>query len=167
MVTAAVNTDAVDFMGEPTGTLSLTQTVSAPALVDTTVQVPAYLPVSFAAKSNINTPAYHGYAADGPAATGYKVPNFGQDVDIIATNKHIADSEKKMKHKWTPLPNPDKYAKNYFVPNFGLDRDIIEAGKSIQSTESSLNKSWNPKQDKDGQWVVPEPIDNSSYSYSG
>ena len=139
LVEAAVNTKAVDFMGEPTGALVQTPVVeAAPALVDTTPQVPAYLPVSLAATPNIFTPAIHGYIADGPASTGYKVPNFGQDVDIIATNKHIADSEKKLKHKWTPLPNPDKYDKDYFVPNFGLDKDIIESGKSIQSTESSL-----------------------------
>jgi len=52
------------------------------------------------------------------------------------------------------------------VPNLGLDRDIIDAGSSIQTTEKKLKTKWNPKQDKDGMWVVPQPIDNSSYSYS-
>ena len=32
----------------------------------------------------------------------YKVPNFGVDEDIINTQKHVADQEKRQKHKWTP-----------------------------------------------------------------
>ena len=32
----------------------------------------------------------------------YKVPNFGMDHDIIDTQKHIADEEKKH-GKWTPV----------------------------------------------------------------
>jgi hypothetical protein len=30
------------------------------------------------------------------------VPNFGEDRDILATRKHIKDSEKKLKHVWNP-----------------------------------------------------------------
>ena len=103
---------------------------------------------------------------DHPAAVDYKVPNFGEDKDILATRKHIADSEKKLKHKWVVKKNDKSTPKDYFVPNLGLDRDIIESGKSIQVTEKRLKKKWNPKQDKDGQWIVPQPFDNKSYSYA-
>ena len=161
-VDQAVNSKAVDFNGEPVESLA-----QAPVMAVETSPVVSYPEVSLtstASGDGIFTPAIHGPNDDGPAKTGYKVPNFGVDRDIIATNKHIADTERKLKHKWIPLKNKDG-PKDYFVPNFGLDKDIIESGKSIVSTERALNKEWNPKQDKDGNWIVPEPIDNTSYSY--
>merc|ERR1719223_1150947 len=33
----------------------------------------------------------------------YKVPNFGVDEDIIRTQKHMNDAEKKLGHKWKPV----------------------------------------------------------------
>ena len=32
----------------------------------------------------------------------YYVPNFGVDPEITAAQKHIADQEKRLKHKWNP-----------------------------------------------------------------
>ena len=75
----------------------------------------------------------------------YFVPNFGIDNDIKATDKHIADSEKKLKHVWTPVKNGDPNPTDYFVPNLGLDKDIIDAGASIQSSQATLNHVWTPK----------------------
>ena len=100
-----------------------------------------------------------------PAATDYKVPNFGADFDIIATQKHIKDSEKKLKDKWTPKKKLPSYAMDYKVPNFGLDKDILDASASIKTTEKKLGK-WNPKQDADGAWIVPVAFDNRSYGYN-
>lgn len=37
-----------------------------------------------------------------PYEINYKVPNFGVDEDIVNTQKHIAEQEKKQNHKWVP-----------------------------------------------------------------
>ena len=96
----------------------------------------------------------------------YFVPNFGVDVDIKATQKHIKDSEKKLDHVWTPVKLDDPHPQDYKVPDLGLDKDIIDAGESIKSSEETLGHVWTPKQDKDDMWIVPEAADNASYSYS-
>jgi len=31
--------------------------------------------------------------------------------------------------------------------------------------QEGIHGSWDPKQDKDGNWIVPEPINNKAYSY--
>ena len=72
---------------------------------------------------------------DNAVSMNYKVPNFGADPDMVATKKHIKDSEKKLKHKWNPKKKVKSYPTNYKVPNFGLDRDIIDSVASIKSTE--------------------------------
>ena len=75
-----------------------------------------------------------------PAKINYFVPNFGMDTDMLATKKHIKDSEKKYKHKWTPKKKVKKtYEQIYKVANFGLDKDILDAAASIKSTEKKLN----------------------------
>jgi len=43
----------------------------------------------------------------------YTVPDFGVDHDIIATHKHLRDTEKRLKHKWRPKKNEDG---KYVVP---------------------------------------------------
>ena len=73
-----------------------------------------------------------------PSKINYFVPNFGMDTDMIATKKHIKDSEKKLKHKWTPKKKVKTYEQNYKVANFGLDRDILDASASIKSTEKKM-----------------------------
>ena len=113
------------------------------------------------------TPKIRGPNPKAAAAVDYKVPNFGVDFDIKATQKHIKDTEKKFKHKWTPKKKTKSFAVDYKVPNFGLDKDILDANASIKSTEKKLKKQWNPTQDADGMWVVPVPFDNTSYSYKG
>ena len=95
----------------------------------------------------------------------YFVPNFGPDYDVLATEKHISDTEEKMGHKWIPKKNPDSHDKDYFVPNFGLDSDIVAATDSIKSVETGLGHEWKPVQDDDGAWIVPEAANNASYSY--
>jgi hypothetical protein len=111
------------------------------------------------------TPTITGDKSDHPAAVGYKVPNFGEDRDMLATKKHVKDAEKNLKHVWIPKKKEKANPTDYFVPNLGLDKDIIEAGSSIQTTEKKLKTKWTPKQDKDGMWVVPQPFDSKSYSY--
>ena len=74
----------------------------------------------------------------------YFVPNFGPDYDILATEKHIKDSESKLNVTWTPKKLPDPHATDYFVPNLGLDQDILDAQSSIMSVEKTLGKTWTP-----------------------
>jgi hypothetical protein len=67
----------------------------------------------------------------------------------------------------TQFEHPKKkagYQMNYVVPNFGFDQDIKDATENISSAESTLGP-WTPTQDKNGFWLVPQPIDASSYSY--
>jgi hypothetical protein len=56
---------------------------------------------------------------------------------------------------------------NYKVPNFGIDQDIADSLASEKSTSETLDKKWNPTQDANGVWVVPQPINNESYTYKG
>merc|ERR1719263_181490 len=76
-----------------------------------------------------------------PGPLDYFVPNFGVDKDIMATQKHIADSEKKLGHIFTvkdPAAPPDDYT----VPNFGVDADILTTKKNLASAESALGHKW-------------------------
>ena len=161
-VNEAANTNAIDSFGEQA---HLAQ--GAPALNQATAPAPALAaakPSTSSYGSSFVTPKLAGAKGDAPAKVGYFVPNFGVDRDIIATKKHIKDSEKKLKHVWTPKKNAKSAPTDYKVANFGLDRDILAADASIKSTEKKLKHKWTPKQDKDGMWIVPQPIDNSSYS---
>lgn len=83
-----------------------------------------------------------------PYPINYPVPNFGVDEDIISTQKHIKDMEKKY-GKWSfaqaeqerepllsnikPANTNPGYPINYPVPNFGVDQDILD-------TQNHLNK---------------------------
>jgi len=60
---------------------------------------------------------------------------------------------------------PKGHPVDYYVPNFGLDADILVAQKNIADQEKKHGK-WSPKQDDNGVWLVPQPIDNKSYSYA-
>ena len=95
----------------------------------------------------------------------YFVPNFGVDFDIKATEKHIVDSETKLKHTWTPTLKGDPHPTDYKVPKLGLDTDILDAAASIKSVESTLDHEWKPVADEDGMFIVPEAANNASYSY--
>ena len=54
---------------------------------------------------------------------------------------------------------------DYPVPDFGKDHDIIDTQKHIADQEKKHGK-WTPKKDeKTGEWNVPQPIDNDSYQY--
>ena len=94
----------------------------------------------------------------------YVVPNFGVDQEIKDHDANIAIVEKELGHVFTPKEAEDGPAKDYKVPNFGVDQDIKDATENISSAESTLGP-WTPTQDKNGVWLVPQPIDASSYSY--
>ena len=66
-------------------------------------------------------PAYDGMNID------YFVPDFGVDQDIKNARSAIAQTEKKLKKKFTANFKADKGVENprdYFVPDFGRDFDI-------------------------------------------
>jgi hypothetical protein len=69
----------------------------------------------------------------------YKVPDFGVDSDIKATQTHTAAAEQRLKHVMKasfkkPAPPPQ----DYFVPNFGEDSDVKSTKKNIADAESRL-----------------------------
>lgn len=77
----------------------------------------------------------------------YAVPNFGVDKDVIATQKHIADQEKRLKHKYVPdsLKKPTPIPRDYPVPNFGMDQDILTTHKNLRAAEAKYGP-WNVNQ---------------------
>lgn len=94
----------------------------------------------------------------------YPVPDFGVDHDIKASHEDLKVAEAQLGRKWewkefpkrAPVPN---------VPDFGVDEDIKYAQEGIAWAQDSLGTTWTPTQDANGYWNVPQPIDNSSYSY--
>ena len=95
----------------------------------------------------------------------YPVPNFGVDHDILGNHASLENAEKQLKHKWVweehkkedPVYYDDGTVK-------GLDSDIVHSLNSMETQEAEKG-AWNPVQDKDGNWIVPQAIDNRSYSY--
>ena len=158
-VNEAATTNAINSFGEPAGLAQASLTQSAAPALAAKSSTSAY-------GSAFVTPKLSGAKWDHAASVNYFVPNFGEDRDMLATKKHIQDSEKKLKHKWNPKKNAKSPPTDYFVPNFGLDRDILAADASINSTEKKLKHKWTPKQDADGQYVVPQAYASSSYSYN-
>lgn len=69
-------------------------------------------------------------------AVGYKVPNFGKDADIIATQASIAAAEKEKEPMSATFDAPTPPPRNYFVPNFGVDHDIADTTTNIAEAES-------------------------------
>jgi hypothetical protein len=62
-----------------------------------------------------------------PFPHGYKVPSFGDDVDMAATKNHLAAAEKRLKHKYDPKAYhgpPLAPVVDYKVPSFGTDSDV-------------------------------------------
>jgi len=52
----------------------------------------------------------------------YFVPNFGDDIDIVAARKNINDTEKRLKTTLhADFGQTDGVKRDYFVPNFGQD----------------------------------------------
>jgi hypothetical protein len=60
---------------------------------------------------------------------------------------------------------PDSHPKDYFVPDFGLEEDVVDTLNHVKKEEKRLKHEWKPVHDENGVWIVPEPIDNSSYRY--
>jgi len=95
----------------------------------------------------------------------YPVPNFGVDHAILANHASLENAEKQLKHHWVweehkkedPVYYDDGTVK-------GLDSDITHSLNSMADQEAEKG-AWNPVQDKDGNWIVPQAIDNRSYSY--
>jgi len=112
----------------------------------------------------------------GPKATkgaathpmNYFVPNFGRDHLINQTDASLDWAEKNLKHTWVPVLKddlPKGPPKNYFVPNFGVDEDVKNTLSHVEQQEKLLKHKWTPKQDDNGVWMVPEPINNRAYTY--
>jgi hypothetical protein len=97
----------------------------------------------------------------------YKVPDFGTDHDIKSTFNSLAKAEKITNNTWDYI-HPGKDAKkipDYRIPDLGLDGDVVGTAASIAHVEKTSGKKWNPVQDENGEWIVPEPINNKSYKY--
>jgi len=98
----------------------------------------------------------------------YFVPNFGKDKLIKETWSSLDWAEKNRGHKWVLPPDWDKKKdefEDHRIPDFGLDEDIVDTIDNTQKTEKTLKHKWTPKQDENGVWLVPTPIDNNSYKY--
>ena len=66
----------------------------------------------------------------------YKVPNFGVDKDILATQKHISAAEKDLKHTMqATFEAPPSHPMDYRVPDFGKDRDLIINDINLEQAE--------------------------------
>jgi hypothetical protein len=97
----------------------------------------------------------------------YKVPDFGTDHDIKQTFNSLSRAEKITNNTWNYV-HPGKDAKkipDYRTPDLGLDGDVIGTEASIAHVEKTTGKKWTPVQDENGEWIVPEPINNKSYKY--
>lgn len=97
----------------------------------------------------------------------YKVPDFGIDHDVHNTFKNLEVAEKTTNHTWDYV-HPGKDAKkipDYRTPDLGLDGDVIGTAASIAHVEKTSGHKWTPIQDENGEWIVPEPINNKSYKY--
>jgi len=93
------------------------------------------------------TAAPHKPAPEDKYPKDYFVPNFGPDRDVVETQKHYNDYEKKISHTWDPIGNANKakaavHPIDYGVPNFGMDRDIGVSLKNM-ATQESIHGAWN------------------------
>ena len=102
-----------------------------------------------------------------PFPMNYKVPDFGTDGDIKSTFNSLNKAEKITGNPWNYV-HPGKDAKkipDYRTPDLGLDGDVIGTEASIAHVEKTTGKKWTPVQDENGEWIVPEPFKNKTYSY--
>jgi hypothetical protein len=98
----------------------------------------------------------------------YFVPNFGRDQHVKETFSSLDWAEKNRNHNWVLDPNWDstkKAAWDFRVPNFGLDDDVVTTQANIAASSKKLKHEWKPEQDENGNWIVPEPANNKSYTY--
>jgi len=68
----------------------------------------------------------------------YRVPNFGQDHEILASDESLAQAEGAIGSKFDAksLEQPKEYPLGYTVPNFGQDRDITDSITNTANTEA-------------------------------
>ena len=70
----------------------------------------------------------------------YFVPNFGQDRDIKATNKHLDDAEKRLNHHWVwQKPEEEK------IIEYPYDRDLdtdMKASLKHLRTQEGIHGTW-------------------------
>ena len=80
------------------------------------------------AESKVGTKMTASFRVPASVPQDYFVPNFGIDNDVRVTGININQSEKNLKHTWTPTSRKDikalQYPQNYSVPNFGVDGDV-------------------------------------------
>jgi hypothetical protein len=75
----------------------------------------------------------------------YVVPNFGVDTDVVMSQKHLSEAEKKVgKPMAASFKKPKGHPVDYKVPNFGQDSDIKIALGNIAQSEKNLNHKWVP-----------------------
>lgn len=95
-----------------------------------------------------------------------RIPDLGEDKDIVTSKKNLKDSEKSLGHNWTLLqldaesdpicssagctqylhPQAETHPMDYFVPNFGRDHDnTIATEQSLAASEKMLGHKWDWK----------------------
>ena len=98
----------------------------------------------------------------------YPVANFGVDHDILANHNSLDIAQKQLKHTWTweehKKEDPVLFDDRKALPDLDVD---IQHSFSSMGQQEDIHGPWNPTQDEDGNWIVPQPIDNRSYSYEG
>jgi hypothetical protein len=66
----------------------------------------------------------------------YKVPDFGVDTDIIATQGSQSSTEQVLGKKLqATFEKPKSHPMNYFVPDFGVDSEILTSNKNLADSE--------------------------------
>ena len=104
-----------------------------------------------------------------PYPIDYPVPSFGKDPDMRGIEKSIAWAEKKLNKKWVPvlksdLPKPAGPVL-YHDDTSALDSDVVSTLENSAIAEQTYGHTWTPTQDSNGNWNVPGPVDNASYTY--
>lgn len=92
----------------------------------------------------------------------YKVPDFGVDADIIQTQKHIAEQEKKQNHKWVPKKDEEG---NFIVPGAWSGHKLAQISSDPVCHSAGCPKSkWFGKDNKNGEDIsYPDLVKKYGY----
>ena len=105
----------------------------------------AFSAISMVAAVNIEREPLLTWAPTAPAGSfkmNYGVSHFGEDNEITASKKNVADAEVKYGHVLDTSGPPDDPPRNYFVPHFGTDEDIKSSLKNLADQEKA-HGAWN------------------------
>jgi hypothetical protein len=84
------------------------------------------------------------YSDAPPYPINYPVPNFGVDPDIVSTQTHIKNTEKKMGRKIKPPPASGKGSWNYEIEQYDNIRSYVPNSMRAQLEPESLAQTEYP-----------------------